>query len=114
VRRTYELAAAEAGRGDRCAADLFIVEAWGFAASEERWRRNLTICNLDPARIDREVRRVRALAEGRLVREVRFKVRGRLGESEETSDRAEAAEACRDRVASGDRVVKVTRIRRPS
>jgi len=70
VRRTYELAAAEAGRGDRIAADLFVVEAWGFAASEERWRRSLTICDIDPARIDREVRRVRALAEGRIVRDV--------------------------------------------
>lgn len=61
--------------------------------SEETWRDWLTYsAGFDDARIEREVRRVRALAEGRLVRETKT-----------ITDRLEAfrCDGCRDSVAEG-------------
>lgn len=68
--RTWELAAALARDGRQMEATELLETPWNIAQREATWRADLG-CAFDPARIDREVRRVRALAEGRLVRETR-------------------------------------------
>jgi hypothetical protein len=104
LRRTYEIAAGFAGAGHDAAA-AWIRSALGWVDSEAHWREALGLASVDPARIDREVRRVRALAEGRLVREVTW--RGESGE--ESTDRAMAAA---DKSHGGARFARITRIRK--
>lgn len=71
LRRTYEIAAEACEK--RPSADIrngLAAMSYDVEAGEDRWRAALAQwLQIDPARIDREVRRVRALAEGRLVRE---------------------------------------------
>jgi hypothetical protein len=69
-RRTYELAAELAGDDRGGAAWLFVADVRESASyrGEELWRESLG-SHFDPARVNAEVRRVRGLAEGRIVRE---------------------------------------------
>jgi hypothetical protein len=125
-RRTYEIAAELVGAGHVAAAWMLVPPslADGIAQSEEFWRDWLgTVSHdgrplLDPARIDREVRRVRGLAEGRLVREREetWKVvsangivlaRERLRRADALAERGYA----RAKGVRGDHLVKVTRTR---
>ena len=112
LRRTYEIAAEMVGEGrcdpaDRAAANAMqmVVEEIGFRGLLVNW------IGLDPARIDREVARVRALAEGRLVRETG----ARLSDSKQFLT-LDAARRARREIAKieGRRlyVIHVTRIRR--
>lgn len=95
LRRTFEIAAEFAAAGQFGVAWWLVPPSPGdnIAPSEELWREHLGSvgvdgkASIDKARIDREVRRVRALAEGRLVRTTRsFWMVGRV----EVSDEAEA------------------------
>lgn len=81
------------------------------ADSEESFRAALATA-MRPVRIDREVRRVRALAEGRLVREERWHV-GACVWDNETDARTYARECRRRFPRTKPPVVRVTRIRRP-
>lgn len=101
-RRTYEIAAT-----------LRPVEAVAMvrhdfhgSIGEAGWRRVLDGAGLDPARIDREVRRVRGLARGRLMRETWWRV-GLCW----YADRDRAKQERRD---MGAPMFRVTRIRRAS
>lgn len=115
LRRTYEIAAEL--NDDPHRADGIATDAVYFSGACGRWRAHLKTSGLVLARIEREVRRVRALAEGRLVRETVWYARSRLGDvSDERPDRsvllADLKAAGRTRIANGDRIVRVTRVRR--
>lgn len=64
--------------------------------------------------INREVRRVRALAEGRLVRETTWHVRMVAGDLSCAMAEESAREMWRHAYTTTGSVVRVTRIRRPS
>lgn len=132
LRRTYEIAAEMVGRGEPNGPTNGKRPAFHLATDveatdeEATWRQILVHIRMPPARVDREARRVRALAEGRLVRETteRFEVfRGAAS----AADSAESWEVARayaaerngwlDKLRSkGDRYravrVRITRIRR--
>lgn len=88
LRRTYEIAAelVVAGRADE--ASYLVIDVGVYVVSEWKFRLNFRNDGgsdgpgFDDVRINREVRRVRALAEGRLVREhdERFYVRRPTGD----------------------------------
>lgn len=101
--RTFELAAEQIRAGEYDG-DKF-VELTENAQREDWWRSALAEMGFDAARIDREVRRVRALAEGRLVRETRWRAGNNM-----LCDSAELAESMPG--ALGKRPCRVTRIRR--
>lgn len=111
LRRTYEIAAEvvfEEANEQRAHYLLNATRGW---ASEERWRDHLARCRIDPARIDREVRRVRALAEGRLVRDTRWRVEGTDAAEEDGCFWDEPTPPPAS-VRKNRRTVRVTRIRR--
>lgn len=114
LRRTYEIAA----EMQPYEAAWLTQGAESYAKNEVAWRNNLSDENsaaLSVGRIDREVRRVRALAEGRLVRETTWRVEYPTGNNDRSvwtnlADAREEAKPNKWRVAA--RVVRVTRIRR--
>lgn len=117
-RRTYEIAAT---LNPLPAIDLAQAALWG-AQCERRYRDNLSNAGFDAPRIEREVRRLRGLAEGRLVRETAWRVRylahaGAFGSVTVDLTREEAMSA-RDRMRSESGwdgvVVRVERVRRAS
>lgn len=121
LRRTYEIAAGMvdgdqvlAGRLGRIAAAHMLEASWRAFLAGDGGR---TVTGLDPARIDREVRRVRALAEGRLEREVVWQY-VTDDEEREVVARGVTMSAVRDGMEDQDLVyeehrrVRVTRIRR--
>lgn len=118
LRRTYEIAGefAESTRG--VVPDGILECPRQMAQEEQTWRADLGSC-LSAARIAREVRRVRALAEGRLVREtserweVAFPDGGREGRGDDP-DHGEAYARLRASQFRLARVIRVTvtRIRR--
>lgn len=110
LRRTYEIAAEIAAKDDSNAAAWLCEGAAGYAQTEALWRSELGD-HCDPARIDREVRRVRALAEGRLVRETAWTVVGVLA-AEEDHVVWEGTYRPGPPLTTDRRVVRVTRIRR--
>lgn len=113
--RAYELAA-ELMREDRPRQAYELLEApWNMAQEEATWRADLG-CAFDATRVDREVRRVRALAEGRLVRETTWFVRYHNGTYSQTvPTREQAVEIVGKAKGRNEhsRIVRVTRIRRP-
>ena len=107
-RRAYEIAATLPEREGRA---LALDAEWG-AASERYYRSALDTAGLDEPRIEREVRRLRGLAEGRLVRttSTRYYVRqpGALDEDFGTPSGARLAASQRlQAVAVTARVVRV-------
>lgn len=118
--RTYEIAAdivRREGMGPRTGAAWIAKLIEGNVFNEESWRGMLRPGNAGfaPDRVDREVRRVRALAEGRLVRETTWFVRYRNGTYSQTVPTREQAVEIVDKAKSrGERarLVSVTRIRR--
>ena len=131
-RRTYELAAEMIGtdsaapstgnpqRGQCLLADTAAAYAFGSTRTEATWRSTLKSLLFSPERIDREVRRVRAIAEGRLVREperIVYQLRNRHGMVlREVGLRAEVAVWTGTLGTTGDTVrrLRVKRIRRPA
>jgi hypothetical protein len=118
LRRTYEIAAELASAADRAYSSQTIRVDVG---SEAEWRACLgwVLLRADPARIDREVRRVDHLARGVLVRETRGFYRVRAGDNfgHECVLTPEGKAAAKTWIKGhwpGARVVKVTtrRIRR--
>lgn len=116
LRRTYEIAA-EHAEYDSCARPL-ADDPW--VNDEQMWRQDLASI-LDAVRIDREVRRVRALSEGRLVRETVYQSRrrysdGSLGALALAEDSTRAGLAAHASAMHHNRdefgIVRVTRIRR--
>ncbi|HSN16444.1 MAG TPA: hypothetical protein VLT61_17550 [Anaeromyxobacteraceae bacterium] len=79
------------------------------SATESDFRRSIGAAGLGPARIDREVRRVRGLAEGRLVRETGWRGTSRDGSTLAWTQDPATARRWRE---TGARVVRVTRIRK--
>lgn len=78
LRRTYEIAAWLVSEGRENDARSLIANLGEGVPDEETWRAYLYVGDgpaFSDARIDHEVRRVRALAEGRLVRETVHRVR---------------------------------------
>lgn len=123
MRRTYEIAAELAGDGRYGAAWMLIPPKANdnIAPSEDFWRGWLSSVGaygkpaLSPARITREVGRVRALAEGRLVRELggRRYVVSQPGQiDEDFATPAGAASAAATRHGATAHTFRVTRIRR--
>jgi hypothetical protein len=129
LRRTYEIAAEMAYEGRHRFA--WWIQPSGDSgqeleySSEQEWRDLLkgedrsTGSGLDAARIDREVRRIRALAEGRLVRETLYRYVFDLEEEGPVvaAEGATLAEARRemvlqDLVFEEHRLVRITRIRK--
>jgi hypothetical protein len=116
VRAAIEVAQA----GDERRAKSILGAVLWSGASEAHLRDGLSEAYPDDhARVDREIRRVRALAEGRLVRETVWRAVSRLGDvSNDFQERAPLVAALRDagrtREANGDRLVRVTRIRKAS
>lgn len=106
LRRTYEIAAELAGAGSPYARGL---AEDPFVASEDGWRGWLA-AGIDAARINREVRRVRALAEGRLVRVTTWCMRANGSTCDFTS--AADARQWRGHHEPMRAVVRVTRVRR--
>ncbi|HSM93421.1 MAG TPA: hypothetical protein VLT47_11095 [Anaeromyxobacteraceae bacterium] len=116
LRRTYELAAEIADVNDRRNGGPWIARhAFANVFDEQRWR-GLLSSTFDAARIEREVRRVRGIAEGRLVREkgYRYEIRQGAYWLGSRAHREDAAAASKE--APGSHVVTVTirRIRRRS
>lgn len=120
VRRLYEIAAEFIGidsedpmgpqRGQILMASSITLRPWSYAETEAIWRCELINYHLDAARISREVRRVRRLAEGGLVRETVWQARDEDGDViREDEDERHANDLLG---AEGVRIVKVTRIRR--
>lgn len=113
--RTYEIAAElhrrdwKPGRrlGDEPSAS-YALAASDQIATENDFIVALTYAGLDATRIDREVRRVRDLAEGRVVRDTTW----RAGSRERGTEYDNPADARKHVRNSGLRMVKVTRIRR--
>lgn len=116
LRRTYEIAAEIVSTGRHLDADMFVNCAREHCATERKFQVHVAFVFADHIRIDREVRRVHALAEGRLVRETQWKVRGRLGDLGGPYDNAEEArKVARGKALAGladVQIVRVTRIRR--
>jgi len=86
---------------------------------EQEFRRAIRALDLSlsSSHIDRDVRRVRALAKGRLVRQTTWRVRSRDVEIGHFHDAAEARTwiaACARWRRAGLSLCRVTRIRRPS
>lgn len=112
LRRTYEIAAEHSA--DHRVARQFGSDAWSGVQDERSFRLYMMLGGLDAARIDREARRVRALAEGRLVRETVWRLAadpdGFDDEIPGTYD--SEAEARVVAAQTGQRLVPVTRIRR--
>lgn len=106
LRRTYEIAAQMVAENRGPSADRLALDLRADVGSEQEWvRRLLRWSGLDSARIDREVRRVHALAEGRLVRD-----RGwRVGHEWYAEDERTLAER---QTYPGRPLLRVTRIRR--
>lgn len=112
LRRTYEIAAEQTGAG-LYDGDKF-EELMECAQREDWWRAALSEMGLLPADIDREVRRVDALAAGRLVRETETRWRVIQGANAWTyTKRGEAIDM--HEATPRSRFVTVTfhRIRRP-
>ena len=116
LRRTYEIAAELVGAGKVQEATYLVSNAGYYAGAEDSWRGDLADADgpaFDAARIDREVRRVRGLAEGRLVRETVREARDRHGDTRRTYPPGEIRREERALVASqGGGIVRVTRVRR--
>lgn len=116
MRRGYEIAAyfAADDRTDdaQTLAEIIVVEE---VDSEQDYRQLLAGSGFDAARIEREVRRVRGLADDppRLVRETRWRVYFERALGYDGDDRAAAAR-WRDNHARGAALVRVDRIRRAS
>lgn len=109
LRRTYEIAA-ELSSQFPIDADEMCMSAGMYAESAEKFRTNLKgYGDIDATRIDREVRRVRALAEGRLVREMVWNYRREDAEPEGEIGQMKA-HMIKDQ--SGGKVIRITRIRR--
>lgn len=111
IRRAYEIAAT---LGEINAEEIANGATFG-AQSERRYRDNLSAAGLTASRIEREVRRLRGLAEGRLVRttSTRHYVRqpGALDEDFGTPSGARLAASQRlGAVAITARVVRVGRV----
>ena len=108
MRRTYEIAATiDARRAD----DIARAASWG-AECERRYRDNLSAAGLDAQRIERDVRRVRGLAEGRLVREVTWHVRMIAGNLSCAMEEASARDMWRHATTTQGVLVRVARVRR--
>lgn len=107
-RRAYELAATLPAQKARTIA---LDAEWG-AAGEQHYRRILREAGLDTGRIEREVRRLRALAEGRLVREVTWHVRMIAGNLSCAMEEASARDMWRHAITTQGVVVRVARVRR--
>lgn len=111
LRRTYELAAELAGRGMVDEAFELCEVPRNMARSVASWRASLG-CGFDAVRVKREVRRVRALAERRLVREtVTFYVVPQ-SDHDVVSVHREAVESRAQQADTPVRTIRVTRIRR--
>lgn len=108
LRRTYEIIAEQADRSPAGRREQTVRVDVG---SEDEWVDCLGwVLDIDdPARIDREVRRVRGLAEGRLVRWQGWQGTTRDGG---TMGRTASAETAQRWKENGAKVVRVTRIRR--
>lgn len=115
LRRTHEIAA-EVSPEAPANAERLALCAHAWTVNEKKWRSLLRMpghAGLDPARIDREVRRVRGLAEGRLVREpARWALRFRDGARIERPTR-EGIDRVHDDYTGGV-IVRITRIRKAS
>ncbi len=106
LRRTYDIAAELTGAGG----DFFPHISPGNVETVRHFRATLAgHARLDTARIDREERRVRGLAEGRLVRENGWRGNSRDGSVLAWTTSPAVAATWK---SSGARVVRVTRIRR--
>jgi hypothetical protein len=98
LRRTYELAAELVGRGEPNGptngkrAAWFLMEQIEATDYEKTWLAALGTALVDSARVNREVRRVRALVEGRLVRGTgeRYRIRGGPRDGQDFDDLANA------------------------
>lgn len=107
ARRIYELAA-ELSASNLLGAESLANRAIRYSNSESGWR-DFVAGWFDPARVDREVRRVRALAEGRLLREpIEWWAKTRNGTGIKGNDREEAESMC----GKGYGLVRISRIRR--
>jgi len=113
-RRCYELAAELAGVGrDADAGDLAAAAQGLGTADEERFRYMLAGVDFADGDIKRAVKRVRALAEGRLVRETVWALRSAWSVAETTEPwRVEAWRKIRGPGDKLVKLVKITRIRR--
>jgi hypothetical protein len=118
LRRTYEIAAELVGVGRDDDARCLTIRPERAAWSEKGWRVSLFEGRLNGARIDREVHRVRGLAEGWLVRETSERIETRWADPGQPgrSGHATIEEARRVRAACTSPVIvmrtRVTRIRR--
>lgn len=109
-RRSYEIAAELTGVGLEGEAECLTVDDREDVKTEERWRSALDRAGLEEYRIEREVRRVRELAEGRLIRESGYRfIETRSPQRREVT--AMTPEK-RGRAAPGNAWVRVARIRR--
>lgn len=111
-RRTYEIAAQMVSDGYGPSADRLALDLRADIGREKDWTsRLLRWTGLGAARIKREVRRVRALAEGRLVRETVWRVVDVNGDTiREEHDRHMVADLLDEEEST--RMIHVTRIRR--
>ncbi len=113
--RLHELAAERIRRGDPTPSTLPHPSDYG-NAGEFRFAMQHGLL-LPMARIDREVRRVRDLAEGHKVRETVCEARRNHGAAYDYDDRADALDVVRRWQREGQpgaRVVRVTRVRKVS
>lgn len=119
-RRIYEIAAEVDGVSSEHVASSIVASVLWSSASERHFRDGLAEANFDQNRIDREVRRVRGLAEGRLTRERIVQVRrggtgGLVWSGIDTPENVAIARALwheRANTRQPGRLVYVTRIRR--
>ncbi len=121
LRRTYEIAVAVVDNAAPFSCDYdWRPVALAALESEAEWRRALAYVGcgtmLTSTRVDREVRRVRDIAEGRLMREMVWHVRGVGIGHEAVFAKRDEARAMRDAYTSGvhgaPEIVRVTRYRR--
>lgn len=117
--RQHEIAAGLVRGGNYEQAQTLVGEDFEDAAREDWWRGALYRAGLDHARIDREVRRVCALAEERLVRETSSAWRVTDKTTGKTiAERRNRDDAGRELIAVGGRMharivrVRITRIRK--